>query len=33
MFGLPQSNDMVSLSDLTRLNEAIRKATPGFVGY
>ncbi len=33
MFGLPQNNDMVNVSDLVRLNDAIRKATPGFVGY
>lgn len=33
MFGLPQNNDMVNISDLVRLNDAIRKATPGFVGY
>lgn len=32
MFGLPQNNDMVNISDLVRLNDAIRKATPGFVG-
>jgi len=32
MFGLPQNNDMVQISDLVRLNDAIRKATPGFVG-
>jgi len=33
MFGLPNNNEMVSISDLTRLNDAIRKATPGFAGY
>ena len=33
MFGLPQNNDMVNINDLVRLNESIRKATPGFVGY
>lgn len=33
MLGLPTSNEMVHINDLARLNDAIRKATPGFVGY